>query len=99
MSTETLTLLNQTIKKLGDDIDGFKFNTCISQLMILVNHLTELPSIDKKTFETLTILISPFAPHLAEELRSELGNKFSIFTKANWPSYDEKCLSSATIKI
>ena len=99
MSTETLTLLNQTIKKLGDDIDGFKFNTCISQLMILVNHLTELPSIDKKTFETLTILISPFAPHLAEELRSELGNKFSIFTKAKWPSYDEKCLSSATIKI
>jgi len=99
MSTETLTLLNQTIKKLGDDIDGFKFNTCISQLMILVNHLTELPSIDKKTFEILTILISPFAPHLAEELRSELGNKFSIFTKATRPKYDEKYLVADTITI
>jgi len=99
MTNETLTLLNQTIKKITDDIDGFKFNTCISQLMILVNHLTDLPSIDKKTFETLTILISPFAPHLAEELRSLLGNEFSIFTKAKWPSYDEKCLTSATIKI
>jgi len=99
ISDETKTLLNQTIKKITDDIDGFKFNTCISQLMILVNHLTDLPSIDKKTFEILTILISPFAPHLAEELRSLLGNEFSIFTKAKWPSYDEKCLTSATIKI
>lgn len=67
--------------------------------MILVNHLTELEHIDKKTYEILTILISPFAPHLAEELRSQLGNEFSIFTKAQWPAYDEKLLSSATIKI
>jgi len=67
--------------------------------MILVNHLTEQEKIDKKTFETLTILLSPFAPHLAEELRSQLGNEFSIFTKATRPSYDEKCLTSATIKI
>lgn len=98
-ASPTKTLLHQTIKKITDDIDGFKFNTCISQLMILVNHLTDLPSIDKKTFETLTILISPFAPHLAEELRSQLGNEFSIFTKAKWPTYDEKCLSEATIRI
>jgi leucyl-tRNA synthetase len=57
--------------------------------MILVNHLSDLPSIDHKTFETLTILIAPFAPHLAEELRSQLGNEFSIFTKATRPTYDE----------
>jgi len=99
MSNETKTLLHQTIKKITEDIDGFKFNTCISQLMILVNHLTDLSTIDKKTFEILTILISPFAPHLAEELRSLLGNEFSIFTKATRPTYDETLLTSASVKI
>ncbi|MBU0626278.1 class I tRNA ligase family protein [Patescibacteria group bacterium] len=96
---DTNILLNQTIKKLTDDIDGFRFNTCISQLMIFVNHLTELETIDKKTFETLTTLLSPFAPHLAEELRSELGNEFSVFTKATWPIYDEECLKCCTINM
>jgi leucyl-tRNA synthetase len=67
--------------------------------MILVNHLTDLPSINKKVFETLTILLSPFAPHLAEELRSQLGHDFSVFTKATRPTYDEKCLVSDSITI
>ena len=67
--------------------------------MILVNHLTECTTITKKTFEDLVILVSPFAPHLAEELRGQLGNDYSVFTKATWPIYDEKCLVADTITI
>jgi len=67
--------------------------------MILVNHLTECPTITKKTFEDLVVLIAPFAPHLAEELWEQLGNEYSLFTKAKWPTYDEKCLVADTVTI
>lgn len=67
--------------------------------MILVNHLTDCKNISKKTFEDLIILASPFAPHLAEELWEELGNEYSVFTKATWPTYDEKCLVADTVTI
>jgi len=95
----TLTIVNQTIKKVWEDIDGFRFNTAISQLMILVNHLTECTTITKKTFEDLIVLVSPFAPHLAEELWEQLGNEYSIFTKTTWPTYDEKCLVADKVTI
>ena len=92
-------LLHQTIKKLTEEIDEFKFNTSIAQLMILVNALSDAEKISPKTFETLILLIAPFAPHLAEEFRSLLGNPFSIFTKGKWPSYDEKLLVSSEITL
>lgn len=92
-------LLHQTIKKLTEDIDGFRFNTAVSQLMILVNHLTEQEKISKDTFEKLVILVSPFAPHTAEELREQLWNEFSIFTKAKRPTYDEKYLVSDEVTL
>lgn len=95
----SLTLLHQTIKKLTEDIDGFRFNTAISQLMILVNHLTELEKIDKKTFETLIILVSPFAPHTAEELWEQIWNEYSIFTKWKRPKYEEKYLVSDEVTL
>ena len=98
-SNPTQILLNQSIKKLTEDIDAFRFNTGVSQLMILVNHLTECPTISKKTFEDLIVLVSPFAPHLAEELREGLGNTYSIFTQTTWPTYDEKCLVADTVTI
>ena len=75
------TLLHQTLKKLTIEIDEFKFNTSISQLMILVNKLSEVDQISKQTFEALIIMLAPFAPHLAEEFREKLGNEFSLFTK------------------
>jgi leucyl-tRNA synthetase len=78
---DTEILLNQSIKKLTEDIDGFRFNTAVSQLMILVNHLTEKQKISKKVYEKLVILVAPMAPHTAEEMREKLGNQFSIFTK------------------
>ncbi|MEI6673488.1 MAG: class I tRNA ligase family protein [bacterium] len=87
------------MKKLTEDIDGFRFNTGVSQLMILVNYLTECKTISKKTFEDLVILVSPFAPHLTEELREQLGNEYSIFTKATRPTYNESYLVADTITI
>ncbi len=96
---QTIILLNQSIKKITENIDEFKFNTAISQLMILTNHLTDCWTISRKTFETLVILTSPFAPHLAEELWEQLWNEYSIFTKATWPTYDEKLLIADTITI
>ena len=95
----TMVILHQSIKKLTDDIDAFRFNTWISQLMILVNHLTDCENISRKTFEDLVILVSPFAPHLAEELREQLGNEYSVFTKTTWPKYAEKYLIADTVNI
>jgi leucyl-tRNA synthetase len=96
---DTKIILHQSIKKLTEDIDGFRFNTAISQLMILVNHLTDCTHISKKTFEDLVVLVSPFAPHLAEELREQLGNEYSLFTKSTWPKYDEIYLVADTVTI
>ena len=94
---EIETLVHQTIKKLTVEIDEFKFNTSISQLMILVNKLGEQDQISRPTFENLVLMLSPFAPHLAEEFWERLGNDFSIFTKGSWPKFDEKKLISSII--
>ncbi|MEI7558843.1 MAG: class I tRNA ligase family protein [bacterium] len=67
--------------------------------MILVNHLTDGETISRKTFEDLVVLISPYAPHLAEELREQLGNTYSLFTTGKRPSYDEKYLVADTVTI
>jgi len=96
---KTLSLLHQTIKKLTQEIDDFKFNTSIAQLMILVNHLSEVEKISKSTFEILSLLIAPFAPHLAEEFWSLLWNEFSIFTKWKWPKYDESLLEASEVTL
>jgi leucyl-tRNA synthetase len=66
------TLKHQTIKKLTEDIDEFRFNTGVSQLMIFVNALSDIDGIDKSTYQDLILLIAPFAPHLAEEIWEEL---------------------------
>ena len=94
---EIETLVHQTIKKLTVEIDEFKFNTSISQLMILVNKLGEQDQISRPTFENLVLMLSPFAPHLAEEFWEMLGNEFSIFTKGSWPKFNEKKLISSII--
>ena len=94
-----LTLLHQTIKKLTEEIDDFKFNTSIAQLMILVNALSEVEQLSKATFEAIVLLVAPFAPHLAEEFWQLLGNQFSIFTTGKWPKYDEKLLVSSEITL
>ncbi|MFA5997717.1 MAG: class I tRNA ligase family protein [Candidatus Paceibacterota bacterium] len=88
--------LHKTIKKVGDDIEKFGFNTAISSLMILVNDLEKAEKISRNTFETLLILLAPFAPHLTEELWHEIGNTESVHL-AQWPIYDaSKCVESET---
>ncbi len=82
------TLIHKTIKKVGDDIEDMKFNTAISSLMILVNELEKLENISKENYEILIRLISPFIPHIGEELWSILGNKKSV-SLSSWPKYDK----------
>lgn len=93
-----LTTLHQTIKKVDEDISNrFGFNTAIAQMMILVNELTWVEKISRNAFETLIVLLAPFAPHLAEEFRELLWNQFSIFDGKYWPQVDEKYLVQDTI--
>lgn len=83
---DELKILHNTIKKITDDIERFSFNTGVSCLMICVNELGNCNK--RKILEPLCILISPYAPHIAEELWALLGRKESI-TKAKWPEYIE----------
>ena len=83
--------LHKTIKKVTEDIENFSFNTSVSQFMICVNELATLKCNHRKILESLAILISPYAPHIAEELWSQLGHSGSIST-VPFPVYEEKYL-------
>ena len=100
-------MTHETIKRVTTDIDErLHFNTAISAIMELVNHLHQIkPSKDeiyrsvlRESIESLVILISPFAPHLAEELREQLGNQTSII-KSTWPEWDEEALKTEEVLI
>ena len=95
---ETLFLHHQTIKKLGEDVENLHFNTAVSQLMIYCNHLQKCNTISKHLIEELSIILSPFVPHLAEEFWSLLGHNDSI-TYQNWPTYDEKLIQLDEVTI
>jgi leucyl-tRNA synthetase len=88
---DNLKSLHKTIKKVAEDIEGFSFNTSVSQFMICVNELSTQNCHSPAILEPLTVLISSYAPHIAEELWSQLGNSGSISTVA-FPSLDEKHL-------
>jgi leucyl-tRNA synthetase len=92
------TLRHATIKKVGADIENFNFNTCISALMIFSNELTSLPVVPKQTMKSFLQLLTPFAPHIAEEIWEKLGFEGSAST-SGWPAYEEKYLKSASVKI
>jgi len=90
-------LLNQTIKKVGEDIENFHFNTAISQLMILLNELEKQDQLLITHYSLLITLLSPFAPHLCEELWHKLDPETrkdkSIFNE-KWPEYDPKLIAA-----
>lgn len=90
-SREELKVLHKTIKKVEEDIDRFSFNTSVSEFMICVNELTALKCNKRAILEPLVIILSPFAPHIAEELWQLLGHKESVL-KASYPAYDEQYL-------
>ncbi|HLV15359.1 MAG TPA: class I tRNA ligase family protein [Xanthomarina sp.] len=84
---DNLKTLHKTIKKVEEDIEGFSFNTSVSTFMIAVNELTAQKCTSKQVLEPLLVLLSPYAPHISEELWSQLGNKESISTAA-FPVFD-----------
>lgn len=83
-----LKTLHKTIKKITEDIERFSFNTSVSNFMICVNELTEQKCNKRSILEPLLILVSPYAPHIAEELWEQLGHKESIAT-APFPEFNE----------
>jgi leucyl-tRNA synthetase len=97
-SESTEIIINKVIKKVSDDIENMSFNTAVSSLMIAVNDLEKEKAISKKTFENLILILSPFIPHVTEELWSIIGNKASIHTQ-NWPNADISKTSSNKITI
>lgn len=90
-SAENLKTLHKTIKKAEEDIEHFSFNTSVSTFMICVNELTAQKCISKAILEPLAILVSPYAPHIAEELWERLGHSQSI-AEAPFPKFEEKYL-------
>jgi len=92
---EALKILHKTIKKVEEDIENFSFNTSVSTFMIAVNELTAKKCTSKDILEPLLVLISPYAPHIAEELWSKLGHSESIST-ASFPKFDESHLVEST---
>ena len=83
--------VKKTIKKVTEDIEKLSLNTCVSSFMICVNELSSLKCNNRLILEQLLILISPFAPHFAEELWSQIGNKQSIIDE-KYPEFDKKYL-------
>ncbi|MFL8968623.1 leucine--tRNA ligase [Helcococcus kunzii] len=92
-------LINQTIKKVTEDYEALKFNTAISQLMILLNSFVKKGSINKKELETYLILLNPSAPHITEEMWQILGHNVQMANQNIWPVYDESKLVNDTIEI
>ncbi len=91
-------LLHQTIKKVGEDIENMNFNTAISQMMIFINQASQQEKLPVGAMKIFLILLSPFAPHMAEELWEKIGNQESIL-KENWPKYNSKILSEEQINL
>src|SRR3989338_5154816 len=99
LAHETEVLLHETIKGVGDDIEKMKFNTAVSKLMILTNAFDKENSLPREAYATLVSLLSPFAPHIAEELWSEVLGKETSIQEEPWPEADEKVLGEKTVHI
>ena len=90
-------VLHKTIKKITEDIERFSFNTSVSAFMICVNELNDLKCNKREILESLTVLLSPFAPHITEEIWNKLGNDGSI-TYSKYPELNEKYLAESTFE-
>lgn len=91
-------LLNKTVKKVTDDIETMSFNTSVSAMMILLNEMEKLESVPKKSFETFLKILSPFAPHISEEIWHKIGNK-KLLVLESWPKADPKKLQEVEVKM
>ncbi|MDP2917965.1 MAG: leucine--tRNA ligase [bacterium] len=91
-------LMHQTIKKVSDDIEAMHFNTAVSALMIFVNAMEKENNLSLTLYSQFLLLLSPFAPHLAEEVWEDLGHKESI-TQEKWPEHDLAKAKSEEIEL
>ncbi len=91
-------IVHRTIKKVDEDIEEMRFNTAISALMICANEMDSAESVSKELFEMFLKILSPFAPHIAEELWQNLGNK-SLIVERSWPAYDPNKIKDEMVTI
>jgi leucyl-tRNA synthetase len=91
-------VLHQTIKKVTEDTDAMSFNTAIARMMEFTNHFSKSEQRPKSAIKTFLILLSPYAPHIAEELWWKLGEPDTI-AHAAWPQYDEAALVQSSIEV
>ena len=97
-SLEQRRLLHQTIKKVTEDLEELRFNTAIAQMMVFTNEMTKLEKRPRALLEPFVLLLSPFAPHIAEELWERLGKAPSV-AKELWPQYDPALVASERLTI
>ena len=97
MSREESKVVNKLIKKVTQDIENFSFNTSVAAFMIAVNDLSALKSTNAEAIRIITVLLAPFAPHIAEEIWHELGGEGSV-TVASWPEWDEEAIKDDSVK-
>ncbi len=98
LTEEQEKLLHQTIKKVGQDTGTLGFNTAIASMMEFVNTANKWETFPKEVVKNFTLLLSPYAPHMAEELWEKLGNSSSLATET-WPKFDESKITSDTITV
>ncbi|MBR1687579.1 MAG: class I tRNA ligase family protein, partial [Prevotella sp.] len=97
-TADELKSLHKLIKKVSTDIEQFSYNTSISAFMICVNELSQLKCRNQEVFRTLTALIAPFAPHIAEELWQLLGGEGTV-CDAQWPQWNEADLVESKVRL
>ena len=96
-SKESLKTLHKTIKKISDDLERYSFNTGVSNFMIAVNELSDQKCNNKAILQDLIILLSPYAPHISEELWVKLGNEPGTISYATFPKFNEAFLVEANV--
>jgi leucyl-tRNA synthetase len=95
---ETRRLVHKTIRKVSADIEGLRFNTAISAMMILVRHLGGLAAVPRDAARVMALLVSPFAPHLGEEIWSRMGHPASLAHEP-WPEFDAALVQEHVVEI
>lgn len=96
-SKELITLTHKTVKEVSNEIESFKFNTAISKLMVWLNNFQKLDYIPRIAGGKFIRLLSPFAPHIAEELWQKFSPKDETITFTSWPSYKEELIVESTV--
>ena len=97
-SVELEKIIHKTIKKVSEDIENFAFNTCVSSMMILINEIEKEKEINVNDFKKFLQILSPFAPHVTEEIWQSQGEAKSI-NLSSWPKWDENKIKEDKVKI